>query len=105
MHTIALRKNAGGTPSIHEPSMAGSFVLDCDRTVAPDPQLWTVLQRALKSTGYLPLRQLQIEIQDSRIALRGNVPSFYLKQLAQSVIRRFVTGYEIENLVEVTGPC
>ena len=56
---------------------------------------------ALKESPYLAGRKLRIETNEGRVVLRGEVNSFYQKQMAQEALRR-VDGIEmIENHLEV----
>ena len=51
---------------------------------------------------YVPNRRVSVEAADGRVVLKGNVGSFFQKQMAQEAIRR-VDGVElIDNLLEVT---
>lgn len=100
MQTIALRENVLGAFSIHEPAVAEPIVLDCGEFTATT-ELRNFLPQILDSMGYIPLRRLDVEIHDSRVVLRGSVPTFYLKQLAQCTIRMISADCEIVNLVEV----
>lgn len=101
MQTIALRENVTGAFSIQEPPAVGQFIVDCGETTASDSLLRQQVQRSLDTMGYLPLRQLHVEIQGSRLVLRGSVPTYYLKQLAQTAVRSLATVCEVLNLVEV----
>jgi osmotically-inducible protein OsmY len=58
----------------------------------------TVLQR----TGYTPLQSIDCRVDNGVVELRGHVPSFYLKQLAQAVILplKYVRG--IKNDIRVS---
>lgn len=49
---------------------------------------------ALARTGYGWLRQVVVEAAVGRVVLRGTVPSFYLKQLAQVTVMA-VPGVEL----------
>ena len=44
-------------------------------------------QRRLEDAGYRALRNLTIQNQEDVLILQGRVPTFYLKQLAQALIR------------------
>ena len=52
-------------------------------------------------SGRAELRRLQIEIDRQRLIIRGTVGSFYVKQLAQELLRPTVEGVELHNAVEV----
>ncbi len=43
------------------------------------------VERALCATGYLSLRAVEVSACDGQIVLRGRVPSYYMKQVAQAV--------------------
>jgi osmotically-inducible protein OsmY len=60
------------------------------------------VDRALQTSGYADLRRLRCESADGVITLRGRVQSFFLKQMAQTVVARVegVTG--INNSLQVT---
>ena len=87
------------------------MVQPCSPT-RPPPLLSTgvsALQRQFRTSAYWSIRQLVCEIDRERIVLRGTVPSYYLKQVAQSLALKAV-GLErlhsdIEVLVEDEVPC
>ena len=47
--------------------------------------------------------QLEIACQDGAVMLTGQLPSFYLKQILQTIIRKVPGVREIENHVLVTS--
>lgn len=56
----------------------------------------------LRSSSYHPVRRVSCEVRDRVLILRGRVPSFYMKQLAQTVVRDLLNaGLLIDNRVEV----
>jgi len=56
----------------------------------------------LRSSSYRQVQQVQCEIFPGCIVLRGVVDSFYLKQIAQSLLRELLlAGWRIENSIEV----
>ena len=58
---------------------------------------------ALRKTGHGWLRQIVVLIEAEVIVLRGKVPSFYLKQMAQATVMG-VPGVELlRNELEVEG--
>ena len=70
-------------------------------THAPAP-LFERLHRALSSNPYVPSRQVSIEAADGHVVLKGNVGTFFQKQMAQEAIRRVDGVQLIDNLLEVT---
>ena len=57
--------------------------------------------KLLELSGYTALRQLQCEIIESMVIVRGFLPSYYLKQMAQSILQRLEGIQTVMNLVEV----
>lgn len=55
----------------------------------------------LTTSRYLTLRRISCRQDADALELRGQVPSFYLKQLAQEVVRKVAQGKRIVNLLEV----
>ncbi|HTN02647.1 hypothetical protein [Planctellipticum variicoloris] len=58
----------------------------------------------LWKSSFPALRKVRCRVVDRRLALSGQVPSFYLKQMAQSLLLdRFGTELEVDNQLEVTA--
>jgi len=58
---------------------------------------------ALNVSGYQQLRQVQAYCHGGRVTLQGNLPTYYLKQLAQSVIHSLAGVQDIDNDVKVVS--
>lgn len=58
----------------------------------------------LGSTSYHFLRFVDCRFQNGVLTLRGRVPSFYLKQVAQSVLTNIEGVDRIDNRVDVVSP-
>jgi hypothetical protein len=58
---------------------------------------------ALRGSGYRVLRDVRCEVRGRSVVLSGVVPSYYLKQVAQSLALRVAQGQEVLNAVEVHG--
>ena len=63
-----------------------------------------VLLKALKASPHRAISQLECEVADGVATLSGVVPSYYQKQLAQSIILRLNVVDRIENKVQVRLP-
>ncbi len=63
--------------------------------------LFDQIHDALTTNPYVPGRQLQFEATDGRVVLKGNVRSFFQKQMAQEAILRIDGVQTIDNLLEV----
>lgn len=69
--------------------------------IATNAQLAQAVQRQLRSTGHESLRDVEIEVQHATVILWGRVPSYYLKQLAQSLTQRVPGVRLVANGLEV----
>lgn len=56
---------------------------------------------ALRCSGYRRLENLECEVRDGQVTLTGVLPSFYLKQVAQTVAMRVELVREVRNGIEV----
>jgi osmotically-inducible protein OsmY len=74
---------------------------------SPDPQASTqaVAERALRSGPYPALKKLSCDYQDGVLVLRGCLPTYYLKQIAQEVVAHRVKGVgRLDNQIQVVRP-
>jgi osmotically-inducible protein OsmY len=58
----------------------------------------------LRSNGYSALKNVSCTFEESSLILRGSVPSYYLKQLAQQTVAQLEGVYWIENQIQVVAP-
>ena len=58
----------------------------------------------LRNSGYHELRLISCDFHEGVLTLRGQVSRFYLKQVAQELIRRLDGAEEINNRLEVIPP-
>jgi osmotically-inducible protein OsmY len=56
---------------------------------------------ALLATRYAPLGAVEVHVQGQLVILRGRVPSYYLKQVAQSVTLAVAGGHQVRNELDV----
>lgn len=73
----------------------------CETAGPAAAPLKTDLQRQLRTSPYWPIRQLVCEIDRDRIVIRGTVPCYYLKQVAQSVALKAVGPDRLRSDIEV----
>jgi osmotically-inducible protein OsmY len=66
-----------------------------------DLRLAERVERALRETGYGPLRRIEVAVQARLVLLGGCVPSYYLKQIAQTVALAVPGSYHVRNNLEV----
>src|SRR5579862_3261447 len=75
-----------------------------ERAHIPENDLSQVVRRALYETGYAPLFNVECFSQGTTVILRGQVPTYYLKQVAQSVAVCHCGTTQVENRIEVGLP-
>jgi len=64
--------------------------------------LFERIHEALNCNPHVPSRkQVHVEADEGRVVLKGNVGSFFEKQMAQEAIRRIDGVQRIDNLLEV----
>jgi hypothetical protein len=56
---------------------------------------------ALRQSPFPALRKLSLEETDGVVVINGNVPSYYLKQLAQETVRPVLGPRRLSNQVAV----
>jgi osmotically-inducible protein OsmY len=78
-----------------------SYSSDISVQVAPRSSLVLDVERALRATGYLSLRNLQIFQHGSAVILQGRVPTYHLKQLAQAIAMAHERVAEVHNEIDV----
>ena len=61
----------------------------------------TALQRQFETSPYHSLRRLTCAIAEGRIVLRGRVPCYYLKQIAQTLALKTIGLGRIDSDIEV----
>jgi osmotically-inducible protein OsmY len=62
-----------------------------------------VVREALDKTGHGWLRCVAVVVEDGVIILRGKVPSYYLKQLAQAIVMGIAGVRLLRNELRVEG--
>lgn len=61
----------------------------------------TQAEQLLSTNPYLAIRRITCEFRDGVLILTGCLPSYYLKQLAQSVVQQASRVERIENQIQV----
>jgi osmotically-inducible protein OsmY len=57
----------------------------------------------LRHNSYLALKNVSCEYREGVLTLRGCLPSYYLKQMAQSAVARLDGVVRVVNEIEVVG--
>ena len=63
-----------------------------------------IAQQVLRQSSYFELRDVACEFSGGILTLRGRVPSYHLKQLAQASVADVPGVVEVHNRVEVVTP-
>ena len=63
-----------------------------------------IAQQVLRQSSYFELRDVSCEFSGGILTLRGRVPSYHLKQLAQASVVDVPGVVEVHNRVEVVTP-
>jgi osmotically-inducible protein OsmY len=58
----------------------------------------------LRSNAYLALKNISCEVEDGVLTLRGCLPSYYLKQVAQETLAPLEGLAQIDNQIAVVAP-
>jgi hypothetical protein len=80
---------------------APRLVSECSRT---DSARWDAQKAAedrLRNSEYLELRHVSCDFDNGVLTLRGRVPSYHLKQLAQSLLGELAGILKLNNQLEV----
>ena len=95
------------TPPARDPATAAGAV----PTTAPLPtpalddlRLAERVERALRATGYGPLRAVNVAVHARLVVLGGRVPSYYLKQVAQTTAQSVPGAHQVRNDLDVVRP-
>lgn len=60
-----------------------------------------VAKARLKASPYLPIRRIDCSCQSGSLVLRGSVPTFFHKQLAQRAVADIDGVIEVDNRIRV----
>jgi hypothetical protein len=78
-------------------SPSGDVLPECDQV----PGLAELAESRLRCNSYLALKNVSCEYQQGRLILRGLLPTYYLKQLAQEVVARIDGAIQVVNEINV----
>jgi len=79
------------------------YLEDSDGSRLSD-QVAAAAKQCLRSSPYFTIRELSCEHDEGVLVLRGRLPSFYHKQLAQTAVAGVPGVAQVVNLVEVHAP-
>ena len=73
-------------------------------TPNPQPAPADLAERCLRSNPYLALKNVTCEWLDGVLVLRGCLPTYYLKQIAQEAVASLEGVERIDNQIQVVTP-
>jgi hypothetical protein len=87
-------------------ALAGEAGVDASADSQPwaNPDLASRIEQALRATGYPPLRNVHVLAAAGIAILRGAVPSYYMKQIAQAAVSGVVGVIDVHNELDVVPP-
>ena len=71
---------------------------------ADEDRILSAAQKVLRSRGHLVPDDYFLQLNDGKLTIRGSVPSFYHKQLAQELVRKVQGVRSVTNLLQVGPP-
>jgi osmotically-inducible protein OsmY len=60
-----------------------------------------IVRRSLHESSYTHLRHIECSCREGVVLLHGRVPTYYLKQVAQELVRPFACVQQVVNSIEV----
>ena len=85
-------------------SINGEVPRDRGDPAMTDERIVDQVHQALHASGYGQLRKLQVHCDHGRVTLQGRLPTYYLKQVAQSLVDTVPGVHDIDNDVSVYSP-
>ncbi len=82
-------------------STASGIALLPESERGTDDRLRDAILNGLRQSGYRALARVQCEVVGGTVALSGVVPSFFLKQIAQTIIMRMSGVQRLTNHLDV----
>src|SRR5262249_8271027 len=74
-------------------------------TLVPPASIQAAAERGLRSSRYSALKHVSCDYRGGVLVLRGCLPTYYLKQIAQEVVAHQLEGVErLENQIQVVRP-
>ena len=80
---------------------ASSSVALLNRTSMPVRKTECISLAALCESHGRSLREVACEVSERAIVLQGTVATYYEKQLAQELVRKYRIGWRVDNRIEV----
>lgn len=75
-----------------------------ETSVNADRETARAVRARLQTSGYYYLRALECDCQRGKLVLRGCLPTYYLKQVAQTLASRTPGVESVANEIEIADP-
>jgi len=75
-----------------------------EKSIRRRPRVAEAAEARLRQSKFLELRAVSCEFDEGVLTLHGRVPSYYLKQMAQSLLDRMPEVLRLDNQLEVGLP-
>jgi hypothetical protein len=72
-----------------------------EKAAAALPLSRSALEQELQNSPYWSVRQLVCQVDRDRVVVRGTVPSYYLKQVAQTLALKSFGAGRVESDIDV----
>jgi osmotically-inducible protein OsmY len=72
------------------------------RLAAANQPVLDGVRQQLQSSPFYAIRALRCDFHEGVVTLRGSLPSYYLRQIAQSLVRRVSGVLELDDRITVT---
>jgi osmotically-inducible protein OsmY len=73
------------------------------RSSAAETRIEKAAEQRLRESGYAPLRNVACCCRAATAVLTGEVPSFHMKQIAQTLVLKIDGVEQVDNLLEVVA--
>ena len=73
-------------------------------SVHPPSATADLAQRRLHSNPYLALKNISCDLLDGVLVLRGCLPTYYLKQIAQEAVAHLKGVERLDNQIQIVTP-
>lgn len=103
---VPTRKSTADHRNTREEEIMGqqelaSHPIEMSSSPRPAQRIVEGAESCLRSNSYLALKNVSCDYHDGVLTLRGCLPSYYLKQIAQTAVARVAGAIRIVNEIEV----
>ncbi len=74
---------------------------DCMSAQSARARLVHDIRLSLRRSGHAELRSVEVDVDGDQVLMQGRVPTFYLKQLSQELVRTVAPQHKINNKLVV----